>query len=118
MYKLVSRNKLFALILVLVLLFGVYRLVGTAEEEGAIAAATDEIEARAREARQVPTQVNDPQNEPGPEFIEDDELIDSAEGDDPSGFDASGFDAEGFDASGDDAGPMTDPAPVLDLGAD
>lgn len=113
MFKLLSRNKLIALIFVVALLFGVYVLVGTEREGGAITAAADQIEARAREAQESRTpdkgENGEAQDKAETEFVPDEELIGDAEGIPPDG-----FSAEGFDSSGDDASPVSDAQPDVD----
>ncbi|GAA4641846.1 hypothetical protein GCM10023115_02200 [Pontixanthobacter gangjinensis] len=92
MYTLLFRNRLAALGFVLLMIISAISLVGTEDQEGVITKTANEIEAQKAEFESAVEAVGPPKTLNGQgseeetpiEFLDDEELIDSAEGFDPT----------------------------------
>ena len=115
MYESLFRNKWAALAFVVLVLAGVQYFVGREGEDGTLAQATDELADQSGEPGEAVSDAGSPPDMGGfydgtdVEFMSDEELIDTAEGFDPTPYEDEGYSdgdsEEGITASGDPEPP-------------
>jgi hypothetical protein len=86
MHRILFKNRFYALVFVAITLFSVRILVGTDNERGALEKATEQFTADKPVAAATPERARPASQPVATIFASDEELIDDAEGLDPSGW--------------------------------